>query len=96
MSFQSRLGRAEWIRPYTDDTVEELARAGKKRLAVYCPAFVADCLETLEEIGMEAKEEFIAAGGEDLQLIPCVNDHPVWVDGVVQLAKRTSSWLTSA
>jgi len=95
MSFQSRLGKAEWIRPYTDDVVEQLAKDGKKRLAVYCPAFVADCLETLEEIGMEAKEEFIAAGGEDLQLIPCVNDHPVWVDGVVQLAKRTSSWLTS-
>ncbi|MCP4499127.1 MAG: ferrochelatase [Deltaproteobacteria bacterium] len=93
LSFQSRLGRAEWIKPYTDSTVKELARAGKKRLAVYCPAFVADCLETLEEIGMEAKDTFVEAGGEDLRLIPCVNSHSTWVQGVVQLAKKSSAWL---
>jgi ferrochelatase len=96
LSFQSRLGKQEWIKPYTDATVEELAKAGKKRLAVFCPAFVADCLETLEEIGMEAKESFTAAGGEDLALVPCVNAHPTWVNGVLTLAREASGWLPPA
>lgn len=85
VSFQSRLGRTPWIRPYTDERIVELARAGVQRMAVFCPAFVADCLETLEEIGMRAQADFQAAGGEALQLVPSLNAHPAWVDAVVGL-----------
>jgi ferrochelatase len=82
VSFQSRLGRTPWIRPYTDVVLPELARAGKKRLAVMCPAFVADCLETVEEIGIRAKEQWASLGGEDLLLIPSLNAEPAWVKAV--------------
>ncbi|MCA9710481.1 MAG: ferrochelatase, partial [Myxococcales bacterium] len=75
VGFQSRLGRDPWIGPHTDTMIVELAKAGTKRLAVLCPAFVADCLETLEEIGMRAKEDFLAAGGEQLELVPSLNAH---------------------
>jgi len=91
VSFQSRLGRREWIKPYTDHRVEELAKSGVKRLAVYCPAFVADCLETLEEIGMEARQEFRHAGGEDLRLIPSLNATPLWVDAVCEMVKDSAT-----
>ena len=91
VSFQSRLGRTPWIRPYTDLVLPQLAAAGKKRVAVFCPAFVADCLETLEEIGIRAKRDFIAAGGDDLTLIPSLNASPRWVDTVVDLTKRSMS-----
>ena len=86
--FQSRLGRTPWIQPYTDVELDRLAAAGKKRLAVMCPAFVADCLETVEEIGIRAKEQFTAAGGEDLVLVPSLNATPGWVDAVVAIAER--------
>jgi ferrochelatase len=86
--FQSRLGRTPWIAPYTDHVLDELARSGKRRLAVMCPAFVADCLETLEEIGMRAREQFRAAGGEELVLIPSLNATQPWIDAVVALARR--------
>src|SRR5262249_44662429 len=76
VSFQSRLGRTPWIRPYTDHVLPELAAAGKKRVAVFCPAFVADCLETLEEIGIRGKAQFEGAGGEHLALVPSLNDSP--------------------
>ncbi|MBI6943263.1 ferrochelatase [Pseudomonas putida] len=79
VSFQSRLGRAKWIEPYTETRLDELAKAGVKKLLVMCPAFVADCIETLEEIGDRGKEQFIEAGGEELVLVPCLNDHPEWV-----------------
>ncbi len=88
VSFQSRLGRDPWLKPYTDHVIEELGQAGKKRLAVFCPAFVADCLETLEEIGEEALETFQEAGGEHLQLIPSLNAHPAWVSGLEQLVRE--------
>ena len=88
ISFQSRLGRTPWIKPYTDEVIPELAKRGVRKLAVYCPAFVADCLETLEEIGMRAREDFKAAGGETLELIPSLNSHPRWVDGVEQLVRE--------
>jgi ferrochelatase len=88
VSFQSRLGRTPWIRPYTDAVLPELAAAGKKRVAVMCPAFVADCLETLEEIGIRAREQFTALGGELLTLVPSLNSSPRWVDAVVDLARR--------
>jgi ferrochelatase len=78
-SFQSRLGRDPWLTPATDLELPKIAAKGFKRMAVFCPAFVADCLETLEEIGIRAKEDFKHAGGEDLVLVPSLNDHPVWV-----------------
>jgi len=88
VAFQSRLGRTPWIRPYTDLVLTELAEAGVRRLAVMCPSFTNDCLETLEEIGIRGREDFIAAGGEDLKLVPCVNDHPVWIDTVADMARE--------
>ena len=91
VSFQSRLGRTPWIRPHTDVVLPELAAAGKKRVAVFCPAFVADCLETVEEIGIRGKESFAAAGGETLTLVPSLNDSPRWVETVAALARNAAS-----
>lgn len=88
VSFQSRLGRTPWIQPYTDHVLPDLAKRGVKRLAVFCPAFVADCLETLEEIGIRAREQFRGAGGEELALVPSLNATPAWVDAVAALARR--------
>jgi ferrochelatase len=88
VSFQSRLGRTPWIHPYTDVVIPKLAAEGKKRLVVFSPAFVADCLETVEEIGMRAKDQFIAAGGQQLTLVPSLNATPAWADAVVALARR--------
>jgi len=82
ITFQSRLGRTPWIRPYTDKELVRLARRGVKRLAVFCPAFVADCLETLEEIGLRARQDFLAAGGDELRLVPSLNASAAWVDGL--------------
>jgi ferrochelatase len=82
VAFQSRLGRTPWIRPYTDERLPELARSGVRRLAVACPSFVADCLETLEEIGIRARAQWRACGGERLLLVPCPNAHPLWVETV--------------
>lgn len=78
-AFQSRLGRTPWIKPYTDLVVQELARQGKKRLLVFEPSFTADCLETLEEIGLRASASFLEAGGEKLVLVPALNADPAWV-----------------
>ncbi|MDP2245580.1 ferrochelatase [Pseudomonas sp.] len=88
VSFQSRLGRDKWIEPYTEARLEELAGQGVKKLLVMCPAFVADCIETLEEIGDRGLEQFVAAGGESLQLVPCLNDHPRWVAALKTLSER--------
>ncbi|NDY95873.1 ferrochelatase [Wenzhouxiangella limi] len=88
VSFQSRLGRAEWLKPYTDHTLEALGHAGVKKLQVICPGFSIDCLETLEEIAMEGKEEFVEAGGEDLQYIPCLNESDDHVAVLKQLCLR--------
>ena len=82
ISFQSRLGRAEWLGPQTEDVLRELADAGYKRVAVACPSFVADCLETVEEIGIRARHTFIQAGGQEMRLIPSLNSDPVWVEAV--------------
>ena len=79
VSFQSRLGRTPWLTPYTDAVLAELPGKGIKKLAVVCPAFVADNLETLEEMGIQGRESFLAAGGESFTLVPCMNDHPEWV-----------------
>ena len=90
LSFQSRLGRAVWIRPYTDIVLPELARRGVRRVAVFCPAFVADCLETLEEIGIRAEEDFKRAGGEALRLVPSLNAHPAWVRAAADLVREAA------
>ena len=89
--FQSRLGRTPWITPHTDVLLDELPRRGVKRLAVMCPAFVADCLETLEEIGIRAKAQFKEAGGEELTLVPSLNATPTWIDAVSAMAERHSA-----
>ena len=91
VSFQSRLGRTPWIRPYTDEVLPELAKKGVKKLAVICPSFVADCLETLEEVGIRAREQFLAAGGEAFTLVPSLNATPKWVNAVVQLVERVNA-----
>ncbi|GAB6387525.1 ferrochelatase [Stutzerimonas marianensis] len=88
VSFQSRLGRAKWIEPYTETRLDELAASGVKKLMVMCPAFVSDCIETLEEIGDRGREQFIEAGGAELQLIPCLNTHERWVQALVALCRR--------
>lgn len=82
VSFQSRLGRDPWLKPDTESELVRLAGKGVRRLVVLCPAFVADCLETIEEIGMRAREVFTGAGGTDFRLVPCLNDHPAWVQAV--------------
>jgi ferrochelatase len=88
VTFQSRLGRTPWIKPHTDVVIPELAAKGVKRLAVFCPAFVADCLETLEEIGIRAKDQFLGAGGEALTLVPSLNAHPSWVRGLTRMLRE--------
>ncbi|TWW01487.1 ferrochelatase [Chitinophaga pinensis] len=88
VTFQSRLGREEWLKPYTAATLEELPKKGVKRLLVACPAFVSDCLETLEEIAVEGKHTFINSGGDSFTMIPCLNVHPLWVGAVVK-------WMTA-
>lgn len=88
VTFQSRLGRDPWIRPFTDERVLELARQGTKRLAVLSPAFVADCLETLEELEMRAQEDFERNGGGELRLIPSLNSDDAWVEAVLELASE--------
>ena len=83
VSFQSRLAGDPWLQPYTDKMLEKYPNEGVKNLAVVTPAFVSDCLETLEEIAMEGKEEFLKAGGEKFYAIPCINDSDDWVDVLV-------------
>jgi ferrochelatase len=81
-AFQSRLGRDEWLKPYTAKRLEEMPSEGIKKLLVVCPAFISDCLETLEEIAMRGKDSFIEAGGETYSTIPCLNVHPLWVAAI--------------
>ena len=90
ITFQSRLGRDPWLRPCTEQTLETLGRDGAARVLVMCPAFVSDCLETLEEIALRGKAVFQKAGGGSLTLIPCLNDHPAWIQF---LAAKIKSWL---
>ncbi|MGL4317152.1 MAG: ferrochelatase [Pseudomonas sp.] len=88
VAFQSRLGRNKWIEPYTEARLDELGKAGVKKLLVMCPAFVADCIETLEEIGDRGREQFLEAGGEELVLVPCLNEHPQWVSALLALCEQ--------
>ena len=94
--FQSQFGKDEWIGPSFERLVEDLPKRGIKTVAVACPSFVADCLETLEEIGIRGREEFQEAGGEDLTLIPCVNSHPLWVKAAANLIRATVEQSASA
>ena len=86
-TFQSRLGRTPWIKPYTDDYLPELAKTGARRVAVLCPAFVADCLETIEEIGDRARHDWKEAGGEELVLVTSLNSEDAWVEVVADLVR---------
>lgn len=85
--FQSIFGREEWLQPYTDKTLEALGREGA-RVAVMCPGFTADCLETLEEIRLRGREQFESTGGKSYHAIPCLNVHPAWVDAMTAIATR--------
>ena len=79
VTFQSRLGPDKWLEPFTSDRLEELPGEGAKNVLVMCPAFVSDCLETIEEINLEGRETFMEAGGKEFDLIPCLNEHPQWI-----------------
>lgn len=85
--FQSRLGNDPWVQPYTSKVIEELAKEGKKRLLVFCPAFVADCLETVYEVTVEYGDEFKALGGEHVQLVESLNDSPMFIDALERMAR---------
>lgn len=85
VSFQSRFGRAEWLQPYTTATLEQLAKAGTRRVDVICPGFAADCLETLEEIAVEGKADFLKAGGGEFHYIPALNDRPLWIETLTDI-----------
>jgi ferrochelatase len=90
VSFQSRLGRDPWLKPYTDFELAELPKRGVKKLLVICPAFVSDCLETLEEIAMRGRETFLSAGGKEFAQIPCLNEHPLWISTLEKMADNFS------
>jgi protoporphyrin/coproporphyrin ferrochelatase len=94
-TFQSRFGRTEWLKPYTQPTLEALARAGVGRVDVICPGFVGDCLETLEEIAIEARAAYLKAGGREFHYIPCVNERDDWIAALAHLAREhLGDWLT--
>jgi ferrochelatase len=88
VAFQSRLGREPWLKPHTDRVIEELARAGTRKLLVLCPSFVSDCLETLEEMGIRGRQTFLDSGGAEFHLIPCLNEHPLWLDFLEKLVRE--------
>lgn len=88
IAFQSRLGKEPWIEPFTIDELKKLVDTGHKKVLVFCPSFVADCLETIFEIGVEYKEEFIKHGGERLDYVKSLNDHPKWIDALESLVKK--------
>ncbi len=88
VSFQSRFGRAKWLQPYTEPTLRELGQAGTGRVDVICPAFVSDCIETLEEIAMEGKQAFLSSGGKEFHYIPCLNDRPEWMRALTALCEQ--------
>ncbi|HEU4375737.1 MAG TPA: ferrochelatase, partial [Telluria sp.] len=88
VTFQSRFGKAEWLQPYTQPTIEKLAREGLQRVDVICPGFTSDCLETLEEIAMEVRHAFVKAGGKEFHYIPCLNEDPSWIAGLAEIAEQ--------
>jgi len=88
MSFQSRLGREPWLKPYTDYQLAAFPGRGVKKLLVICPSFVSDCLETLEEIAIRGRDTFLSAGGTEFALIPCLNGHPLWIAAVEKMIRK--------
>jgi protoporphyrin/coproporphyrin ferrochelatase len=88
VTFQSRFGKAKWLEPYTEPTLIEMAQKGVQSVQVICPGFPVDCLETLEEISMEAKEAFLHAGGKSFGYIPCLNDSPAWIEALSNVAEQ--------
>ena len=97
VTFQSRLGRAEWLQPYTEPTLIALAKSGVRRVDVICPGFAADCLETLEEINMECRAAFLLAGGKTFHYIPALNDDPEWITALANITERhLAGWPTTA
>ena len=95
VTFQSRFGKAEWLKPYTAEVLATLAREGVRRVDVFCPGFVSDCLETLEEIGIEGRQIFLATGGKEFHAIACLNEHPQWIAALTDLvARHLQGWLS--
>ena len=86
--FQSRFGKEPWLEPYTEEVLERLGGQGVRRLVAICPGFTADCLETLDEIGREGAEQFSRGGGQQFHLVPCLNDHPAWLDAMAAIARQ--------
>jgi protoporphyrin/coproporphyrin ferrochelatase len=97
VTFQSRFGKAKWLEPYTEPTLIKMAQAGIKSVDVVCPGFTSDCLETLEEINMEVRHAFLAAGGKDYRYIACLNDSPLWIAALTEFtAQHLAGWPTRA
>jgi ferrochelatase len=95
LTFQSRFGKAEWLQPYTAPTLEKLGKAGTRRVDVICPGFVADCLETLEEIAIEARNSFLVAGGKEFHYIPCLNESASWINALADITEQhMQGWQT--
>lgn len=88
VTFQSRFGKAEWLQPYTAPMLQTLGKEGRRRVDVVCPGFVSDCLETLEEIAMEGRQEFLHAGGKEFHYIPCLNEDPAWITAMADIAEE--------
>jgi ferrochelatase len=96
VSFQSRLGRDPWLKPYTDFELPRFAREGKKKMLVICPAFVSDCLETVEEIAIRGRDSFLQAGGTEFAQIPCMNENPLWIDALENMILKFAGEKKSA
>jgi len=95
ITFQSRFGKAEWLQPYTQPTLEKLGQAGTGRVDVICPGFIGDCLETLEEINMEVRDAYLNTGGREFHYIPCLNESPAWIAGMSDLVEQhLAGWET--
>lgn len=93
--FQSQFGREEWLQPYAEETIRSLPAEGVRSMAALCPGFTADCLETIEEMGMTNRDFFLAAGGTDYAMLPCLNDDPAWIEGMAALVEREAAGWTS-
>ena len=91
ITFQSRFGAAEWLQPYTEPTLVALAKQGLKRVDVICPGFVSDCLETLEEISIEARNAFLSSGGKEFHALPCLNESPEWIEALAAIIRQVLS-----
>jgi ferrochelatase len=97
LTFQSRFGRTEWLKPYTLQTLIDDAKQGVRRVDVICPGFVSDCLETLEEIGIECKEAFLSTGGREFHFIPCLNEREDWIRSLAEIALAgLGNWASTA